>query len=347
MRKSSSFKLAVTLLLVVTILTATVGAVLLDKRYIEWEDFVVTDDDSSKGRVITIDQTGTGDSTTIQGALDRIPNSYEARIKIVINPGTYKEIISVPESKSHISFIGRPGKNGCFPLIQGSRKASDKNNNGTEIASVDTQILLVQSEYFVATGISIENNAVLGGYNDQAVAVRVDSDKAMFYRVKFLGNQDTLLDSTRTHFFYQCYIEGTVDFIWGNATSLYEGCTIHSKRGGSIAAQARTGEDQAGFVLLGCKIEGNGPTLLGRAYGPYSRTIFSFCTMDYVINPLGWSNMDGGSSQESNPFFGEYMNEGLGSNRSGRVSCSEALTDDEALRFVGRTFINGSDWLRI
>lgn len=55
----------------------------------------------------------------------------------------------------------------------------------------------------------------------QAVALRIAGDKAMFYGVRILGTQDTLLDDTGSHYFYQSYIEGTVDFIFGRARSLY------------------------------------------------------------------------------------------------------------------------------
>ncbi|XP_054819072.1 pectinesterase QRT1-like [Prosopis cineraria] len=342
----SSVKLVI-LLLVATI--ATVGADLPRKGYIEWQDFVVTPADLRKGRVIVVDKSGTGDSTTIQGALNLIPDSYNARIKIVINPGIYDEILSIPQNKSHISFIGRPSQpDGYYPLITGSRKASDKDENGHEIGSVNTATLEVLSDYFVATAITVRNNAVATGYGDQAAAIRIDGDKAMFYRVTFLGNQDTLLDDFGTHFFYHCYIEGSVDFIWGTATSLYEDCTIHSTRSsGSITAHDRQeADDNTGYIFQGCKIQGNGPTVLGRAWGRYSRVIYAFCTMDDMIDPLGWNNMDD-PSKESTVMFGEYMNEGPGSNRNGRLPWSQALSDAQALRFVGRTFINGSEWLRL
>lgn len=56
----------------------------------------------------------------------------------------------------------------------------------------------------------------------QAVAFKISGDKAMLYKVRFLGNQDTLLDQSGHHFFYKCYIEGNVDFVFGNAKSLYK-----------------------------------------------------------------------------------------------------------------------------
>lgn len=55
----------------------------------------------------------------------------------------------------------------------------------------------------------------------QAVAMRISGDKAAFYNCKFIGYQDTLCDDKGKHIFSDCYIQGTVDFIFGNGQSLY------------------------------------------------------------------------------------------------------------------------------
>ena len=55
----------------------------------------------------------------------------------------------------------------------------------------------------------------------QAVAMRISGDKAAFYNCKFMGFQDTLCDDKGRHFFKDCFIQGTVDFIFGNGKSLY------------------------------------------------------------------------------------------------------------------------------
>ena len=60
------------------------------------------------------------------------------------------------------------------------------------------------------------------GHGMQAVALRISGDKAVFYKVRVLGTQDTLLDDVGSHYFYQSFIQGSVDFIFGRATSLYK-----------------------------------------------------------------------------------------------------------------------------
>ena len=57
---------------------------------------------------------------------------------------------------------------------------------------------------------------------DQAVAARILGDKSAFYRCGFFGLQDTLWDVQGRHYYKSCTIEGAVDFIFGDAQSLYE-----------------------------------------------------------------------------------------------------------------------------
>ena len=55
----------------------------------------------------------------------------------------------------------------------------------------------------------------------QAVAIRISGEMAAFYNCNFTGFQDTVCDDKGKHFFKDCYIEGTVDFIFGEGRSLY------------------------------------------------------------------------------------------------------------------------------
>lgn len=61
-----------------------------------------------------------------------------------------------------------------------------------------------------------------GASGKQAVALRVSADNAAFVGCRMLGAQDTLYDHSGRHYYKECYIEGSVDFIFGNALSLYE-----------------------------------------------------------------------------------------------------------------------------
>ncbi|CAN4103935.1 unnamed protein product [Withania somnifera] len=332
------------------------------QRYVTWDDIRVksntldlANEESRKCQgIIVVDSYGNGDSVTVQGAIDMIPLHNSKRIKIFIRPGIYREKVFIPASKPFISLIGdenHPRRT----IITWNNKASDKDKFGNEIGTVNTATFAVESDYFCATGITIENTVfALPQDNDmQAVALRLAGDKAMLYRLRILGTQDTLYDELGSHYFYKCYIQGTVDFVCGNATSLYLGCDLHSiaqdNMGitGAIAAHQRDSPDvNTGFSFVNCKVRGSGNIFLGRAWGEYSRIIYSKCYFDGLITPEGWSDWDQLSRQQ-HALFGEYNCKGIGANRTGRVPWVRSFSKAQVQPFLDRKFIGGQYWLRV
>jgi pectin methylesterase-like acyl-CoA thioesterase len=65
--------------------------------------------------------------------------------------------------------------------------------------------------------------------------------------------QDTLYLHYGKQYLKDCYIEGSVDFIFGNSTALLEHCHIHCKSQGFITAQGRkSSQESTGYVFLRC-----------------------------------------------------------------------------------------------
>ena len=60
-----------------------------------------------------------------------------------------------------------------------------------------------------------------GAFGRQAAAIRISGDMAAFHGCHFLGAQDTLYDHKGRHYFQDCYIEGSIDFIFGDGLSQY------------------------------------------------------------------------------------------------------------------------------
>lgn len=88
----------------------------LEKNYIEWDDLTV-DDQNNKGldlnlktpsRIIVVDKNGGGDSVTVQGAVDLVPEQNHLRHKIYILPGIYRYFlhgyVTINFSKIHACF---------------------------------------------------------------------------------------------------------------------------------------------------------------------------------------------------------------------------------------------------
>ena len=66
----------------------------------------------------------------------------------------------------------------------------------------------------------------IGSSNQQAVALRISGDAAVFMGCQFIGTQDTLYDHKGRHYFQDCYIAGSMDFIFGDGLSMYKVRTL-------------------------------------------------------------------------------------------------------------------------
>lgn len=280
---------------------------------------------------------GNGGYNKVQDAVNAAPSG--TRTVIQINAGTYREKVTVPKGKV-LTFQGIGN-----PVIAYGDTA---NSAGSTSNSATTAIL---ADDFIATGVTFQNTAPAppgGAVGKQAVALRITGDKGAFYDCKFLGAQDTLYDQEGRHYFKNCYIEGSIDFICGDGQSLYQNCQLHSianPGSGSLTAQKRTGNENTGFSFVGCSITGSGPIYLGRAWGPNSRVVFIYCKFDDLILPAGWFNW-GDSSREKTVFYGQYQCSGPGAATGGRVGWSRELSASEAAAFSSVSFINGNQWLQ-
>ncbi|KAK1584601.1 hypothetical protein Q3G72_034340 [Acer saccharum] len=129
----------------------------------------------------------------------------------------------------------------------------------------------------------------------QAVALRISETKAAFYKVRMIGFQDMLCNDKGYHFYKDCYIEGTADFIFGRIKSLYVNTQLHvlGDTGMTvITAQARdTTTEDCGYSFVHGQVTGvETGAYLGRAWMASPRVIFAYTTMSSVVNLAGWDN---------------------------------------------------------
>src|SRR3954453_9988642 len=163
---------------------------------------------------------GSGEFRTVQSAidhaLDRGPLRPKQRLVIEIRPGTYHERVMIPQDRPRVTLRGTDAAATIITFNAGA-----KDVGGTFFSST----VEVQGAEFEATDITFENTYGLG---TQAVAITVHSDRAAFRKCRFVGWQDTLYAASGRQYFRDCFIEGHVDFIFGNASAVFENCEIHS-----------------------------------------------------------------------------------------------------------------------
>lgn len=276
---------------------------------------------------------GSGKYKTVQAALDAIPSNNKEKTVIFVKRGVYKERILVDASKSNITL---KGEDKLQTILTYDNHAGTRLENGDTLNTWTCASFFVYGDDFTAEDITFENNA---GFNaGQAVALRVEGNRAAFRNCRMLGFQDVLFlsGSGVKYYFNHCYIEGTTDFIFGAATAVFNDCHIHSKKNSHVTAASTNSIIPYGFVFFNCTLTADSVTTkvsLGRPWSPTASVTYINCWMDKHILPEGWNNWKK-PSNEATARYAEYNSTGPGANPAARVSWSRQLTTEEAKQFT-------------
>jgi len=316
--------------------------------FIGVNSFKINDLNSEK--IYTVSKDGKGDFRTVQEAVNAAEDNLDSKTKIIIKKGTYREKIIIPATKGTISF---EGENSSETIIINDDFASKKNAEGKEMGTTGSSTIFIFSDNFSAKNITFQNDA---GKVGQAVAVLITGDKAIFENCRFLGFQDTLYLKGEQdvptpkreirHYFKNCYIEGTTDFIFGAATAVFEDCTIFAKEGATYLTAASTPENtKFGFFFIDCKIKGEAKAesvYLGRPWRPFAKTVFINTEISDVIKPEGWHNWKKPEAEKTT-FYAEYNSKGIGANMEKRASWSHQLTKEQSKEYSIKNILSGKD----
>jgi pectinesterase len=201
----------------------------------------------------------------------------------------------------------------------------------------------VQGNDFRAENLTIENTS---GRVGQAVALHAEGDRCVVKNCRLLGNQDTLYVATENsrQWYIDCYIEGTTDFIFGEATVVFQHCVIKSLVNSYITAAATSPRQKYGFVFFNCTLQADSAAskvYLGRPWRPYAKTVFIRTQMDSHIVPAGWDNWRN-VENEKTVFYAEYGSTGPGAVTQQRVAWSKQLTGKELKAYTIQEILG--DW---
>jgi len=284
---------------------------------------------------VTVASDGSGNYKTVQEAV----NAAASGTVINIKAGTYNEYIHIPKGKNKISLIGA-GE--TTTILKHNLYASMKGSDGQEIGTFATASVFVEGDDFVAESLTFQNTA--GQTAGQALAIRVDGDRAIFRKSRFLGWQDTILINKGRQYFTDCYIEGSVDFIFGAATAYFDNCHIHALSNGYLTAASTPQENKYGYVFSHCTVDGASGvfTYLGRPWRPYADVYFIYSSMTNVVRPEGWNNWSDAANEKTARYY-EYGNTGAGASTSARVKWSHEITKAEADALTVSHVLGGSD----
>ena len=292
-------------------------------------------------RQFTVAADGSGDFRTVQAAFDAVPNGNATWLTIKLKPGTYKEKLTLAAGKTHVRLLGEDAARTILTYDDYHQRLD---TNGKEIGTSGSGSIHLYAPDFTAENITFENSA---GPVGQAVAAWVAGDRSCFRHCRFLGFQDTLYTYGygSRQLYEDCYIEGTVDFIFGASTAWFEKCTLVGKKGGFFTAASTPDTTRFGYVFHKCKVLGApdapaGSFYLGRPWRPFAKVVFLGCELGAVVQPAGWDEW-GKDSNTRTAYYAEYKSNGPGAAPGLRVRWSHQLTKQEVPLYTRATVLRG------
>lgn len=297
---------------------------------------------------------------TVQDAVNAAPDSGA---EIRIRPGSYREVVHIDKANIHLRGDTDDAAKVVIVYANGA-----SNTCGTSCSAT----VFVTGENFIATRLTIANDwSKTGRPRTQALALSISGDRAVLRDVRLLGAQDTLLATSRgcktaasggetatsapchiaRQYYDHCYIEGEVDFIFGNAKAVFHDCEIHSiahEAGGFLTANGRSQPDEdSAYVFDRCRLtadKGVANVFLGRPWRDYAAVVFLHTEMGAHIVPAGWSEWHKGETEKlKTATYAEYKSTGPGAHPGEREPLSKQLTAEEAAGYATKTFLAGTD----
>lgn len=306
---------------------------------------------------------GKGDFQDVQSAIDSIGKDNKEVVTIFIKEGRYKQKIMI--DKPNVTLIGI-GK----VVLSYHLGANAIDETGKAIGTFRTASVTVSGYNFTAMNITFENTAGIGSIAGQALAVYIKADRVRFKNCRFLGYQDTIYTGNPTEievlhsgsdyehrqYYEKCYIEGDVDFIFGNGTAVFLDCEIYSidrheeagKCNGYITAASTNKDTKAGYVFMNCKLTSTckpDTVYLGRPWRDYANVTLLQCELGVHIKKEGWHNWSQ-PEREKTVKYQEYCSSGAGGDITNRKSWSKQLSKSEIEEITIEKLLFGEDnWL--
>ncbi|KMZ57872.1 pectin methylesterase, family CE8 [Zostera marina] len=310
----------------------------------------------SKGRKrlkpdVVVAKDGTGRFQTITEALTAMPKKHRGRRYVIyVKTGIYNECPVINRRMKNVTMYGDGSRK---TVITGSKNFADG------VRTYNTATFVIVGRGFMAISMGFQNRA--GPNKDQAVAIRVQSDKSIFLQCRIEGYQGTIYALTHRQFYRGCVISGTVDIIFGDAAAVFQKCKIIVRRPREgqtniVTAQARIDRHEStGFVFHECIFQPdpqllNGTkipaTYLSRPWKDYSRIIIMESDIGGFVNPSGYIPWEG-SFALNTLYFGEFNNKGKSGSMRKRVRWPgvKPLNKGEATEFTVAAFIQGIKWI--
>jgi pectin methylesterase-like acyl-CoA thioesterase/polygalacturonase len=270
---------------------------------------------------------------SVQAAVNAVPDNSATPYVIAISRGTYRERVTIPASKLHLTLLGTTGNPRDVTITAADYNQEVNPATGTPYGTEGSATVHVKASNFTAQDITFANTfnktANPGVTGTQAVAIAMEGDRQSYRNDVFYGHQDTLLtwDSSATvhlrQYVYDSEIDGDVDFIFGNGQLAVDRSMIDALNDGIyssayLTAPATPAEQQYGILISGSTVNttlANNALYLGRAWRPNSdadpQALFRDDVLPHAVNTANpWLGISGATWSPGR--YGEHGNTGPG-----------------------------------
>ena len=244
---------------------------------------------------------GTGGYTTVQAAINAVPDGRTSPYLIFVKNGEYEELVTIPKEKTFIHLIGQDKER---TIIKYFINNGGQNDVGWDYSTNNPESKTYRKQGVVqvnATDFYTENITYLNRWGVErqsgpmGLAMSSRADRQAFNNCRMRSFQDTwYTDVKEPHarqYVNNCLIEGAVDFYYGAGNNYIENCTFRLARKGSvIVAPSHKQESKWGYVMVNDTIDGmDGSNTLGRAWHNQPSCVWINTTLKTKLAKEGWS----------------------------------------------------------
>ncbi len=295
-----------------------------------------------------------GEFEKIADAL-KAADQLDGKVTVHLFPGKYYEKLEVRKPGLVLE-----GESPETTVITYDDYANALMPDGSKRGTFRSYTLMLDAPGIELKNLTVENGAGFNNGAGQAVALYAEGEGITVRNCRLISSQDTLFTgplpkterieggfrgpkehSPRINgrqYYFDCYICGGVDFIFGSATAYFENCTIESidRRSGYVTAGSSPEGQKYGYLFYKCRFTGKGPeksVYLGRPWRDYAKVVIRDCWLGEHIRPEGWNDWQREITHKT-AFYAEYNNSGPGAEASARVGWSHILSDEEAKEYT-------------
>ncbi|KUJ08969.1 carbohydrate esterase family 8 protein [Mollisia scopiformis] len=258
-----------------------------------------------------------GKYSKIQDAINSLSTSSSTAQCLFIESGTYNEQVSIAARNAPLTIYGYTTDTSSYTsnVVNIQHSSSQASGAANDYDTATIQNNAANSKFY---NVNIKNTY---GAGSQALALAAYATEQGYYGVGFYGYQDTILAQTGNQVYAKCYIQGAVDFFWGqHARAWVDGSDIRVNGVGAITANGRASSSDTSYYVInkssvaaasGASISA-GTVYLGRPYSEYARVCFQKTVLSNIINSAGWEVWQPSDQRTGDVTFQEYGNTGAG-----------------------------------